>query len=237
MSSPLVVIPAHNEEKSIAGVIQDLKKEGFCNILVVDDASTDNTYAVASEEALVISLPYNLGAWKATQTGIRYAYEQGIEQVITFDADGQHLASTLHPLLKFHQDNKCDIVIGSCVSRGSFARHIAWGMFRKLSGVEVRDLTSGLRVYNRRAMAVLSSEQATLLEYQDVGVLLLLKTFSVSKAEVKVLMSKRKDGISRIFYSWGAVAYYMAYTTMLCLSKIAKTHRFSMKESSSFLRD
>ncbi|GAP74581.1 glycosyl transferase [Pseudoalteromonas sp. SW0106-04] len=230
MLSPLVVIPAHNEENSIASVVEDLHAKGYRNTLVVDDASTDRTYSIASQCSKVISLPYNLGAWKATQAGIRYAYEQGIEQVVTFDADGQHLAQTLPPLLALHKRENFDIVIGSCTSRGSLARHIAWGVFRRLSGIEVKDLTSGLRVYNRKAMAVLSSEQATMLEYQDVGVLLLLKNFKVSKTEVPVKMTQRADGISRIFYSWGAVVYYMAYTTMLCLSKVSKTYHLSIDD-------
>jgi len=233
MDSQLVVIPAHNEEKSIIGVINDLHKHGFYNIVVVDDASTDNTFLVANERVKVISLPYNLGAWKATQTGIRYGFENGYKQVITFDADGQHLASSLSRLVKLHTTEPYDIVIGSCLSRASIARHIAWGIFRSLSGVKVQDLTSGLRIYNRKAMKVINLPEATLLEYQDVGVLLLLKTHQISKTESSVKMTKRKDGISRIFHSWGAVAYYMSYTGMLCLSKIAKTHRFSTSEKTS----
>ena len=59
----------------------------------------------------------------------------------------------------------------------------------------------------------------------------MLKTYSVSKEEVDVKMALRTSGASRIFYSWGAVIYYMTYTTMLCLSKIAKkTHLISRSE-------
>ena len=227
MDSRIVVIPAHNEEKTIVSVIEDLYKFGFNNVLVVDDASSDRTLELASEIAKVLPLSYNIGAWKATQAGLRYAFENGFEQVITFDADGQHLASSLQKLVDFHLSEPYDLVIGSCLSRASSLRHFAWSLFRRLSGVQVQDLTSGLRVYNRRAMEVTGLAEATLLEYQDVGVLLLLKNHQITKAEVPVKMIKRKDGISRIFHSWWAVLYYMAYTGMLCLSKIAKAHHFS----------
>ena len=41
-----VVIPAHNEEKRIGNVIDDVKR--YCNnIIVVDDGSKDNTYEIA----------------------------------------------------------------------------------------------------------------------------------------------------------------------------------------------
>ena len=225
MNKPLVIIPAYNEETVILNVIGDLKSNGYDDILVVNDASTDNTLAMLPHDIKVISLPYNLGAWKATQTGIRYAYQCGYEQIITFDADGQHLAKTLNKLLAEHDKKQFDLVIGSCLSRGSIARKIAWHVFRKISGVQVRDLTSGLRVYNRKAMKVLSGKAASLLEYQDVGVLLLLKNNAISKVELDVDMQLRKNGISRIFNSWGAVLYYMAYTTTLCLSKLFKAKK------------
>lgn len=225
MNKPLVIIPAYNEETVILNVIGDLKSNGYDDILVVNDASTDNTLAMLPNDIKVISLPYNLGAWKATQTGIRYAYQCGYEQIITFDADGQHLAKTLNKLLAEHDKKQFDLVIGACLSRGSIARKIAWHVFRKISGVQVRDLTSGLRVYNRKAMKVLSGKAASLLEYQDVGVLLLLKNNAISKVELDVDMQLRKNGISRIFNSWGAVLYYMAYTTTLCLSKLFKAKK------------
>lgn len=230
MSSPFIVIPAHNESATIGTVLRDLTNNGYKNILVVDDASTDCTASIAMECGVkVMSLPYNLGAWKATQAGLRYANEIGAKQVVTFDADGQHLAASIQELC--HCGGKADIVIGSCLSRGSIARHLAWKVFRKLSRVGVYDLTSGLRLYNQRAVEVLSKQEASLLEYQDVGVLLLLRTFSLNKAEVTVPMEERRSGASRIFYSWAAVTYYMAYTTMLCISKFAKTRVLEIKNN------
>jgi hypothetical protein len=125
-------------------------------------------------------------------------------------------------LIQAYNKNDVDVIIGSCPTRGTLARHIAWNFFRSLSGVSVQDLTSGLRLYNKSAISVLSSKEATLLEYQDVGVLLMLRTFELDKSEVKVSMKEREYGMSRIFNSWGAVIYYMAYTTMLCISKFNK---------------
>ncbi|MEI4548485.1 glycosyltransferase family 2 protein [Pseudoalteromonas spongiae] len=222
----LIVIPAHNEEATIEDVVLDLKSHGYNEILIVDDASTDATASIARSLGVkVMPLPYNIGAWKATQAGVRYANNRGFTHLVTFDADRQHLASQIGVLVDKQRSSSANLVIGSCPSRGSLARKVAWSLFRTLAGVKVEDLTSGFRLYDRRAIEVLSKEEASLLEYQDVGVLLLLKTFDISKAEVHVKMEKRQSGISRIFYSWWAVTYYMGYTTMLCLSKIAKkTH-------------
>lgn len=220
----LIVIPAHNEEATIQDVVTDLKMHGYNDILVVDDASTDLTASLAKQLKIkVMSLPYNVGAWKATQAGVRYAKKYGYSHLVTFDADKQHLASQIQALIDCQNSLSANLVIGSCPSRGSISRRIAWSVFRTLSSLKVQDLTSGFRLYDRKAIEALSKKEASLLEYQDVGVLLLLKAFKLSTVEVDVSMEERMVGASRIFYSWLAVSYYMAYTTTLCLSKVFKT--------------
>lgn len=215
-----IVIPAMNESSTIEGVLQSLQSTFDCMIIVIDDASTDDTAKIAKQLGAVV-LPHtvNLGAWRATQTGIRYALKMGINRVITCDADGQHPTSALTKLLKEAPEGN-DCTIGACTSRGSAGRHFAWRFFKRLSGVNVSDLTSGLRLYSRPAMQVLASRQATMFEYQDVGVLLMLKKLGMKCSEVDVAMIEREDGISRIFHSWLAVCKYLLYTLILSITKI-----------------
>jgi glycosyltransferase involved in cell wall biosynthesis len=209
-----------NEERSLPIVIRELREKFDAPIIVIDDASTDNTVNIAIENNVIV-LPHvmNLGAWRATQTGLRYALKKGFDAVITCDADGQHPAESLQVLLQ-NANPTDELVIGACTSRGSTGRHIAWRVFKKLSGLEVNDLTSGLRLYRRPAMEVLASSQATMFEYQDVGVLLMLQKLKMRVSEVKVDMRERADGISRIFYSWNAVLKYLLYTLILSVSRL-----------------
>ena len=225
-----IIIPAMNESGSIAGVLQSIKKQFDCMLIVVDDASSDSTAIIAKHNGAVV-LPHtiNLGAWRATQTGIRYALKKGMERVITCDADGQHPIEALLTLIESAPENN-DCTIGACTSRGSAGRHIAWRIFKRISGLHVSDLTSGLRLYSRPAMRVLASTQATMFEYQDVGVLLMLKKLNMACSEVTVEMKQREDGISRIFHSWFAVFKYLLYTLILSVTKIgphevAKYHK------------
>ncbi len=96
LASCMVIIPAHNEVNDVQSVIQQLKQYCSYPIIVVDDASTDGTRSKAREAgAIVIPLLVQLGAWGATQTGLRYAYSKGYQFVITMDADGQHQAASL----------------------------------------------------------------------------------------------------------------------------------------------
>lgn len=230
-SNCLIVIPAMNEQKTIAEIVQEVVAKGF-NVLVVDDDSEDNTARVARHHgAQVMPLVFNMGAWNATQAGIRYALKHGYEYVISMDADGQHNPESLIELIEAINRNH-DVVIAACTGRGSLGRKITWAVFKKIAGFNIDDLTSGFRIYNKAAMLVIASRQATLLEYQDVGVLLLLSQHHLSIAEIETSMSCRVSGKSRIFSSWTRVFYYMMYTSLLSISKITPIQRLSLKQRS-----
>jgi glycosyltransferase involved in cell wall biosynthesis len=222
----LVLIPAHNEAKDIGDVIRELRQFFQYPVVVVDDASEDDTIQRALEAgARVIPLAVQLGAWGATQAGIRYALRKGYSHVITMDADGQHQPQSLPDLMQPILQDRADVVIGSCTQRGSPLRKIAWKLMRKVSGLRLQDLTSGFRVYDAQAVRRLAGWQATLLEYQDVGVLAMLKASGLRIVDVEVPMLPRRHGISRVFHSWASVIYYMCYTLLLGLTKRGLRHR------------
>ncbi len=217
---PVVVIPACNEAHTVQDVVRSIRETLGLPVVVVDDASTDHTADEArSGGATVLTLANRLGAWGATQAGIRYAVKRRYSTVVTCDADGQHDTAEIRVLLDTLGSGDNDVVIGSCPQRGSTARHIAWGMFRFLTRMRIADLTSGFRAYNRRSALLLASPMATLLDYQDVGVLLLLRHSRLHIAEVDVCIGPRQDGKSRIFNSWFAVGRYMFQTLLTILLK------------------
>ncbi len=218
----LIVIPALNEESSIQSVIEKLHSDGLHNILVVNDFSTDNTAKIVSDNNVeLINLPLQLGAWGATQTGIRYALKNGYKYVITMDADGQHLSSGTKSLKKHIAKTGANVVIGTYTQRLSRPKRVAWWFFKAITHLKIEDLTSGFRIYDRKAMRILSSSAASLLDYQDVGVLLLLTKANMQISEIEVPMINRENGKSKIFYSWWMVLKYMVQTTTLCIAKSA----------------
>ena len=183
---------------------------------MVDDGSDDRAIAHVNG-ATVLRAPLWQGAWGAIQTGIRYALRHGYSGVITMDADGQHEPAYVPELIRTAKG--ADVVIAACSSRGSRMRHIAWSYFRFLTGFTYDDLTSGFRYYNARACRLLAAEEATLLDYQDIGVLLLLRHANLKIAEIPVVMNPRRSGASRVFSSWWTVGRYMAETSLLCLAR------------------
>jgi glycosyltransferase involved in cell wall biosynthesis len=148
-----VVIAAMNEEDVIAGVIGELRRDGW-PVVVVDDGSRDATAERARGAAAhVIRHAVNLGQGAALQTGIDYALRRGAKNVVTFDADGQHRAEDL-PAVVAALDN-ADIVLGSRflgAVEGATARRMALlrgsvVMSNWLSGLALTDAHCGFRAF------------------------------------------------------------------------------------------
>ena len=109
--NPYIIIPARNEEKHIADVINNTKP--YCqNIIVIDDGSTDQTSILAKQTgAITLTHKVNLGKGAAMKTGCEYALQQGATHLIVMDADGQHEPKEIPALL--HALTTHDIVFGT----------------------------------------------------------------------------------------------------------------------------
>lgn len=220
MDSVVVIVPARNEEASLESVVTAVHTKLGIQVIVVDDASLDLTRKVGVDSgATVVPLSVQLGAWGATQAGLRFAWNTGVEFAVTMDADGQHDAQYIPILMKALETSDADVAIGSCLTRGSGLRKIAWVLLKLVSGLRLEDVTSGFRIYNRKAIELLVSREATMFEYQDVGVLVYLQSRGLKIIDVPVEMRPRLSGASRVFFSWRTVIYYMYYTLLLGLSK------------------
>ena len=111
-SSVFVVVPAYNESAGVGTVVSDLARHGW-RVIVVDDGSTDATAAVArAAGACVLRHPFNLGQGAALQTGIDAALHAGATAIVTFDADGQHVADDVPALLAALAAG-ADVAVGS----------------------------------------------------------------------------------------------------------------------------
>ena len=224
----MILIPAHNEAASIGTVVREAQRYCGKPVVVIDDRSEDDTAAQArAAGAQVLPLPIRLGAWGAIQTGLRLAQREGWPLAITLDADGQHEVSQIKTLIQPIALGAADVVIGSCPARASQARHLAWRYFRWFGGLALEDITSGFRAYNQAAIDCLAQPEATLLDYQDVGVLLILQRQGLRIREVPVSMKPRLHGHSRIFNTWWTVGRYMLQTSLLCLARVGERTRKS----------
>lgn len=216
MKNIVCIIPACNEGQTITNIVRQCRTHG--DVIVVDDCCEDETARLAKAAgAVVLHLPYRMGAWNAAQAGIHFASRFPYEHFVTLDADAQHDPADIPALLDVAKRDLRSIVIGSCVSRGSRARKLAWAVFRRLTALPCADLTSGYRIYGRSAIPFILSRKATLCEYQDIGILMLLKRNGFSLREVEINMCPRQNGASRIFSNWGLVIIYLLKTIIISI--------------------
>jgi glycosyltransferase involved in cell wall biosynthesis len=211
-----VVIPAYNEENTIAGVIRGVRSlgDGY-RVIVVNDSSRDNTTKNAEAEgAIVVELPVNLGIGGAVQTGFKYAFDHGFDAAVQVDGDGQHPPHNIPILVERLFGEDLDMVVGSRFMGGAYrvpfmralGIRVISVFLRVTTGMTLKDTTSGFRAINRRVMDFFSKYYPQ--DYPEPESLLLayLKGFKIG--EVSVDMQYRQFGISSIT-PFRAV-YYMA---------------------------
>lgn len=157
----IIIVPAFNEEKTITGVITDLRSHSYNNIIVIDDGSTDKTGDFVNKlKVSVLKHIVNRGLGAALGTGLEYAKKNNFDIAVTFDCDGQHKAKDLANLLSSLISNKFDVAIGSRF-RGNLSKMpldrlvinlLSNVMTLLFYGVASSDSLSGLRAFNKKAI-------------------------------------------------------------------------------------
>lgn len=154
-------MPAWNEEEVIGRTISELLSVmPHCDLLVVNDGSTDSTVRVAEEAgARVLSLPYNIGVGGAMRAGYKYARRFSYDRAIQVDSDGQHDPRDVQLVLAGLE--QANISIGArFAGRGAYTVHgpRAWAMrflswiVSHLAHTRLTDITSGFRAADRKAI-------------------------------------------------------------------------------------
>jgi len=208
-------VPARNEAACIGGVVDAIKAfDASCEVVVVDDGSTDRTAAVArGAGARVVSLPFNLGIGGAVQTGFKLAQEEGFELAVRLDGDGQHIPAELPKLLSPIFAGTADIVVGSRFAgttdyRPPFARRLGIKLFAGvvslLTRQRVTDTTSGFQACNRKAIRLFAADYPH--DYPEVEATVMVFKHRLRLAEVPVSMREREAGRSSIGGFWSV--YY-----------------------------
>ncbi|MFL6036126.1 MAG: glycosyltransferase family 2 protein [Gaiellaceae bacterium] len=205
----IALVPALNEEGTIAAVIAELRAfDSELEILVIDDGSHDRTAEVARRSgARVLRLPFNLGIGGAVQTGFRYAFENGFELAVRVDGDGQHdpsqLAAVVEPVVR----GDTDIAVGSryLAARGdgyrsSATRRVGIRLLARvvslLTRQRITDPTSGVQALNRKAIMLFAADYPH--DYPEVEAVVLVERHRLRLVEVPIAMRPRTSGRSSI---------------------------------------
>lgn len=154
----LVMIPAYNEEASIKKVVCSLVSSyPQYDYIVINDGSNDATASICRHNDYhLLDLPINIGLSGAMQAGFRYAYRNGYDYALQFDGDGQHQPQYIEQMCTKMKEYGADIVIGSRFVKQDKPKNmrmigsrVIQGMIHITTGKNIKDPTSGMRLFNR----------------------------------------------------------------------------------------
>jgi glycosyltransferase involved in cell wall biosynthesis len=236
----IAIVPALNEERSIAAVIAEIRAaDPEFDVVVIDDGSTDRTAARATEQgARVLTLPFNLGIGGAVQTGLQYARDHDFEIAVQVDADGQHDPSQLAQLLAPLVAGEADVVVGSRFLgernyEAPFARRVGIRVFAAIIsavvGQPLTDTSSSFRAYGRRAIAYFSRDYPHGF-VESVEATVIASRCGLRLKEVPVVMRQRLMGQSSL--TLPVSIYYSIKVLVAVFVGIFRRSAYQMKEDS-----
>jgi len=168
----VIVMPAFNAALTLEKTFNDIPLEYHSNIVLVDDASTDDTVNIARNLGIqVIAHLNNLGYGANQKTCYKAALALGADIVIMLHPDFQYDARVVAVLAKLIELGNCDVVLGNRIR----TRHeaLSGGMPRwkyvinRIStlfenfylGQTLGDFHSGLRAYSREVLETIPFEK------------------------------------------------------------------------------
>ena len=154
-----VVIPAHNEARTIRAVAAAALQQ-LPLVIVVDDASTDGTADLLEGlPVIVLRNEQNRGKAASLLRGVGAAVERGASAIVTLDGDGQHSPEDIPSLLEAHRAMPASIIIGARLHHRDrippsryWANRVANFWISLASGYGIVDTQSGFRVYPARLL-------------------------------------------------------------------------------------
>ncbi|WP_336645095.1 glycosyltransferase family 2 protein [Microbacterium sp. USHLN186] len=199
----LVVIPALNEEKSVADVVREVQVAyPSARCLVIDDGSQDDTGPRArAAGADVLTLPFNLGVGGAMRAGYRFARAHGYTVVIQVDADGQHDVAMLTEMIAGL--DHADLVIGArFAGRGDYgvrgprrwAMRFLAAVISRVARTPLTDVTSGFKVAGPRAVELFADEFPAEYLGDTIEALVIASRAGLRIRQIPVAMRVRQAG-------------------------------------------
>ncbi len=210
----LVITPTYNEAKNIEKFIENIQKLNL-NLLIIDDNSPDGTADIVKKFSSnfnsinLIVRDKKLGLGSAYRKGFKWAEENNYKYVVEMDADFSHQFSDLQNLLDQRKPNR--LVIGSRYIPGGKTE--GWSLYRKLLSkyanlfsrilkqTDIKDMTSGFRVYSINALENSNYSESKSDGYAfQIEMALKCINSGVEVIEVPITFVERELGTSKMNY-------------------------------------
>lgn len=165
MSKVIVVLPAYNAEKTLEKTVADLPRDFVDEIILVDDASRDNTFKLAEKMGLVVRRhDKNKGYGANQKTCYQAALERGADIIVMIHPDYQYDPKLVKYLVEFIRDGYCDVMLGSRIRSRKEALQGGMPFYKYLSnrfltisenilsGYNLTEWHTGMRAYRSEVL-------------------------------------------------------------------------------------
>ena len=198
----VILIPAHNEAKTIGDLTKTVIELGY-DVIVIDDGSIDDTAILAKTQgAQVISTYKKSGKGNALRLAFKQAIEQNYEVVITLDGDGQHAPSDIANFIECYQKSHVDIINGDRMHnpvRMPFIRRLTNGFMSWLISLVCRqritDTQCGFRLITTKVLRSIELKSTNFEIETEILIKASKKGFRIASAPIETIY---RDEVSKI---------------------------------------
>lgn len=215
--NPLIIIPTYNEKDNISELIRrlnDVRKKLKFDVLFIDDNSPDGTSSEIQKYmknynwlSLIVRIDER-GLGTALKRGYSEAINKGYNMLIQMDGDLQHPPEIIPNLIRKLVEGY-DVVIASRYIQGGgtsgwniirrIISKVANAYTRAMLNLNVRDLTTGYRAFNKKALKILINHNFISKGYSlQVETLYVLYKAGLKICEVPFTFVKREKGTSKM---------------------------------------
>jgi len=213
----LVVIPTYNEQNNIEALLKAIFDLHIgLHVLVVDDDSPDGTAFCVKKlqkhhprQLHLLNRMSKQGLGSAYIVGFSWALDHGYEYICSFDADFSHLPADLNRIFFICMEQQADLVIGSRYIPGSIIldwpkkrfllSYCANFFVRSVTGMAIKDATSGFVCYRRELLQTILATHITSLGYGfPVEIKFLAHKRKAKWVEMPILFRNRLGGASKL---------------------------------------
>lgn len=193
-----VIIPAYEPDEKLIGTLKGLIKEGFDDILVVDDGSGPSCQEVFEQvdklpQCTLLVHQQNKGKGAALKTAFSYFLANRLSRmaVVTADADGQHLVKDIEAVSRVCLDTQ-SVILGvrdfsgpQVPSKSKLGNHITSGVFRLFFGMKIQDTQTGLRAFPKKYLESVLAASGNRYEY-ETNMLFVINKLSIPLEQVEI---------------------------------------------------
>lgn len=215
----VVIIPAYKPDERLIEIVDELWTYGF-RIVVVDDGSGEDYFDIfnrISDVCILLHHDENRGKGAAIKTALDYVNREiwGSTLIGVMDCDGQHLPEDLMKLFIHGENSEQLMILGvrqvgkDMPLRSRLGNEITRKVFHLLSGVQVSDTQTGMRVFTSDLVKKLLKVEGERYEYEmNVLMFLAKQGIAIEEVPINTIYQDKENSTSHFRAVWDSIRIY-----------------------------